>query len=158
MAIHGDRQDAAAGPGDPPPRLFVYGSLRAGETGEMAALLHRNATHLGEGTIRARLYAVSWYSIAAPCGEEEEGGVHGDVFALDPAAADGVLASLDAYEGSDFRRTAVEARMADETSVAAQAYLCAASVAGLRRIEHGDWLREREAAGREPLARPAEKG
>jgi hypothetical protein len=48
--------------------------------------------------------------------------------------------------------------MEDETSVAAQAYLCAASVAGLRRIGHGDWRREREAAGREPLARRADLG
>jgi len=140
---------AAAGSGDPPPRLFVYGSLRAGETGEMAALLHRHARHLGTGTIRACLYAVSWYSVAAPC-DEPEAVVHGDAFELDAEAADGVLAALDAYEGSDFRRTAVEVRMEDETSVAAQAYLCAASVAGLRRIGHGDWRREREAAGREP--------
>ena len=151
------RSAAAAGSNDPPPRLFVYGSLRAGEAGEMAALLHQSARHLGEGTIRAGLYAVSWYSIAAPC-DEPGAVVHGDVFALDAAVAKGVLAALDAYEGGEFRRTAVEVRMDDETSVAAQAYLCAASVAGLRRIEHGDWRREREAAGGAPLARRAETG
>lgn len=146
------------GGGDgPPPRLFVYGSLRAGEDGEMAALLHRSARHLGEGTIRAGLYAVSWYSVAAPC-DDPEAIVHGDVFELDPAAAGEVLAALDAYEGSGFALTEVEVRMADETSVAAKAYLSAASVAGLRRIGHGDWRREREAAGREPLARRAEGG
>jgi gamma-glutamylcyclotransferase (GGCT)/AIG2-like uncharacterized protein YtfP len=121
----------------------------------MAALLHRNARHLGEGTIRAALYAVSWYSVAAPC-HDADAVVHGDVFELHAAAADEVLAALDEYEGSEFRLMAVEVRMEDETSVAAQAYLCAASVAGLRRIGHGDWRREREAAGREPLARRAE--
>jgi gamma-glutamylcyclotransferase (GGCT)/AIG2-like uncharacterized protein YtfP len=140
-----------------PPRLFVYGSLRAGETGEMAALLHRHARHLGEGTIRACLYAVSWYSIAAPC-EEPGAVVHGDVFELHPEAADEVLAALDTYEGSEFRRREVEVRMADETSVAAEAYLCAASVAGLRRIVHGDWRREREAGGGAPLANPEKTG
>ena len=157
MPVDEDWSAAAAGSCDPPPRLFVYGSLRAGETGEMAALLHRHARHLGEGTIRAALYAVSWYSIAAPC-DEPGAVVHGDVFEVDAGAADGVLAALDEYEGSEFRRTAVEVRMGDETSVAAQAYLCAARVAGLRRIGHGDWRREREAAGREPLARRAEGG
>jgi gamma-glutamylcyclotransferase (GGCT)/AIG2-like uncharacterized protein YtfP len=148
---------AAAGQDDLPLRLFVYGSLRAGEEGEMAALLHRNARHLGEGTIRAGLYAVSWYSMAAPC-DDPDAVVHGDVFELDRTAAGEVLAALDAYEGSGFVLTPVEVRMADETSVAARAYLSAASVAGLRRIGHGDWRREREAVGGEPLARRAERG
>ena len=102
-----------------------------------------------QGTIRACLYAVSWYSIAAPC-DEPDAVVHGDVFELHPGAADEVLAALDAYEGSEFRRREVEVRMADETSALAEAYLCAASVAGLRRIVHGDWRRERGAAGPEP--------
>jgi gamma-glutamylcyclotransferase (GGCT)/AIG2-like uncharacterized protein YtfP len=157
MASQDGTAGAAAGSGDPPPRLFVYGSLRAGEPGPMAALLHRHARHLGAGTIRAGLYAVSWYSIAAPC-DEPDAVVHGDVFALDASAADEVLAALDEYEGSEFRRTAVEVTMEDETSVAAQAYLCAASVAGVRRIEHGDWRRARDAAAGEPLARRADPG
>ena len=157
MPTDDDGSAAAAGSGDPPPRLFVYGSLRAGEAGEMAALLHRHARHLGEGTIRAALYAVSWYSVAAPC-DEPDAVVHGDVFEVDAGAAREVLAALDAYEGSDFRRSAVEVRMEDETSVAAQAYLCAASVAGLRRIGHGDWRRERAAAGREPTGAAGETG
>jgi gamma-glutamylcyclotransferase (GGCT)/AIG2-like uncharacterized protein YtfP len=157
MRAADDRSAAAAGWSDPPPRLFVYGSLRAGEAGEMAALLHQSARHLGEGTIRAGLYAVSWYSVAAPC-DDADAVVHGDVFELDRAAADEVLAELDAYEGDGFVLTKVEVRMDDETSVTAQAYLCAASVAGLRRIEHGDWRRERQAAGGAPLARRAENG
>jgi gamma-glutamylcyclotransferase (GGCT)/AIG2-like uncharacterized protein YtfP len=157
MAAHRDGTAAPAGSHDPSARLFVYGSLRQGESGEMAALLHRHARHLGAGTIRAGLYAVSWYSVAAPCGDADAV-VHGDVFELDPAAAVEVLAALDAYEGSGFRLTEVEVRMADETSVAARAYLSAASVAGLRRIEHGDWRRERAAAGREPLAKQADQG
>ena len=130
-------------------RLFVYGSLRAGEEGAMAALLHRHARHLGEGTIRAGLYAVSWYSAAAPC-DDPAASVRGDVFELHPEAADAVMAELDAYEGSDFRLSPVEVAMEDETSLGAMAYLFAASVAGLRRIGHGDWRRERGAAGPGP--------
>lgn len=139
------------------PRLFVYGTLRAGETEEMAALLHRHARHLGAGTIRAGLYAMAGYSVAAPC-DEPNAVVHGDVFELHPEAATPVLAGLDAYEGDGYRRVEVEVAMADETSVEAEAYLCAASVEGLRRIVHGDWRREREAGGGAPLANPDETG
>ena len=135
--------------GAAPRRLFVYGSLRAGEDNPMAALLHGHARHLGEGTIQAGLYAISWYSGAAPC-DDPEAVVHGDVFELHPETADAVMAELDGYEGTDFVLRPVEVTLADETSVGAMAYLFAASVAGLRRIEHGDWRRERGAAGPEP--------
>jgi gamma-glutamylcyclotransferase (GGCT)/AIG2-like uncharacterized protein YtfP len=157
VTVGDDSTAAGAGSGDPPPRLFVYGSLRAGEPGPMAALLHGHARHLGAGTIRAALYAVSWYSIAAPS-DETGAVVHGDLFELDQGAADEVLARLDEYEGADFVRTEVAVKLGDETSTPAEAYLCAASVAGLRRIEHGDWRREREAAAGNPLARSAESG
>lgn len=130
-----------------PRRLFVYGSLRAGEANAMAALLHRHSRHLGEGTIQAALYAVSWYSVAAPC-DEPDAVVHGDVFELDPGAAGEVMAALDQYEGSEFALRPVTVRMEGETNVAATAYLCASRVEGLRRIGHGDWRRARaEATG-----------
>lgn len=125
-----------------PRRLFVYGSLRAGEAGEMAALLHAHARHRGEGTIRACLYAVSWYSAAAPC-DDPAAAVHGDVFELHPETADRVMETLDAYEGEDFALRPVEVRMGDETSLEAEAYLFAARVDGLRRVAHGDWRRAR---------------
>jgi gamma-glutamylcyclotransferase (GGCT)/AIG2-like uncharacterized protein YtfP len=127
------------GAGDAPARLFVYGSLRRGEENEMAALLHRHARWLGAGTIRARLYAVSWYSGAVPSGDPADA-VHGDVFELDPSSADEVMARLDAYEGADFALRPVDVTMG-ETRAAADAYLYAASVAGLPWIAHGDWLR-----------------
>jgi len=116
-----------------------------------------HARHLGEGTIRAGLYAVSWYSCAAPC-DDPDAVVHGDVFELHPETAGAVMAELDAYEGNDFVLRPVEVALADETRVGAMAYLFAASVAGLRRIEHGDWRRARAAAGHAPLARRAESG
>lgn len=125
-----------------PRRLFVYGSLRAGETGEMAALLHAHARHVGVGTIRACLYAVSWYSAAAPC-DDPAAAVHGDVFELHPETADAVMKTLDAYEGEAFLLRPVEVRMEDETSLEAEAYLFAARVDGLRRVAHGDWRRAR---------------
>lgn len=127
---------------DAPRRLFVYGSLRAGETGEMAALLHARSRHVGEGRIRACLYAVSWYSAAAPC-DDPAAAVHGDVFELHPETANAVLETLDAYEGEDFVLRPVGVRMRDETSLPAEAYLFAARVDGLRRVAHGDWRRAR---------------
>lgn len=131
--------------GDAPNRLFVYGSLRRGQENEMAALLHRHARWLGAGTIRARLYAISWYSGAVPSDDPGDA-VHGDVFELDPAFAGEVMARLDAYEGADFARRTVEATTG-ETRVAAHAYLYAASVAGLPWIAHGDWLRRAAESG-----------
>jgi gamma-glutamylcyclotransferase (GGCT)/AIG2-like uncharacterized protein YtfP len=131
--------------GDAPARLFVYGSLRRGEENEMAALLHRHARWLGAGTIRARLYAISWYS-GAVASDDPGDAVHGDVFELDPSSAGGVIARLDAYEGAGFARRAVEVSVG-ETRVPAHAYLYAASVAGLPWIAHGDWLRRAAESG-----------
>lgn len=125
---------------DAPTRLFVYGSLRIGQSNPMAALLHANAWHLGRGTVCGRLHVISWYGGMVP-GEAPDECVHGDAFELDPGAAARVLAELDAYEGSDFERRTVEVTLEDETRVAAFAYLYAASVAGLPRVAHGDWQR-----------------
>lgn len=133
------RDDAA------PPRLFVYGSLRMGEENEMARLLHARARYLGEGAIRARLYAIDWYS-GAVASDAPADRVHGDVFGLDPASAAEMIAALDAYEGEGFARREVEVEMAGgapgETSLRAQAYLFAASVAGLPWVPHGRWPRQ----------------
>lgn len=141
-AVDGRNAAAEAHPaGNAPPRLFVYGSLRAGQQNPMAALLHGHARHLGAGTVRARLYVVSWYSGMVP-GEAAGDVVHGDVFELAPETAGRVLAELDAYEGDAFARAPVEVALGGETRVAAFAYLYAGSVAGLARVAHGDWLRQ----------------
>lgn len=135
--------DAAAegGPdGDATPRLFVYGSLRLGQTNPMAELLHRNSRHLGRGTVCGRLHVISWYGGMVP-GEAPDECVTGDAFELNRDAAERVLAELDAYEGDAFERRTVEVTLEDETRVGAFAYLYAASVAGLPRVAHGDWLR-----------------
>ena len=120
--------------------LFVYGSLRKGEENAMASLLHGHARYLGRGTIRARLYGISWYC-GAVASDDVDDVVPGDVFELAPATAGDILATLDEYEGADFERRNVDVAMADETRVAADAYLYAASVAGLSWIAHGDWPR-----------------
>src|SRR5215212_10117745 len=142
----GDERDAEASRDGSPLRLFVYGSLRMGEENEMARLLHGHANYLGEGTIRARLYAIDWYS-GAVASDDPADLVHGDVFELDAAAADEVIAALDAYEGDGFERREAAAAMAGETSLRVQAYLFAASVAGLPWIAHGRWPRQARREG-----------
>lgn len=159
--------EAAAGahpePGAPP-RLFVYGSLRAGETNEMAALLHARSTHLGRGAVCGRLYAVDWYP-GMVRSDDANDCVTGDVFELEPSSADRVLAKLDAYEGDGFARRVVRVRVDGETPVSAFAYLFAGSVAGLPRVAHGDWTRRGESASprgdpspERSLAPPVERG
>lgn len=123
-----------------PPRLFVYGSLRAGQSNPMAALLHAHARHLGPGTVQGRLYVVSWYS-GMVAGEAAGDVVHGDVFELAAETAKRVIAEMDAYEGDAFVRAPVEVAMEGETRFPAFAYLYAGGVAGLARVAHGDWLR-----------------
>jgi gamma-glutamylcyclotransferase (GGCT)/AIG2-like uncharacterized protein YtfP len=132
--------DAAEPAEEAPPWLFVYGTLRRGEANPMAALLHRHADHLGEGTVRGRLYAVAWYPALVEADDPGEV-VRGDLFALHPESSDDVFAALDEYEGPGFERRPVWVMMADETRVRASAYLYAASVAGLQRVPSGDWLR-----------------
>jgi gamma-glutamylcyclotransferase (GGCT)/AIG2-like uncharacterized protein YtfP len=134
---------------NPPLRLFVYGSLRRGEENEMARLLHGRSRWLGEGTIRARLHAISWYcgAVASP---DASAVVRGEVFELHGETADEVMATLDAYEGGDFELRPVDVAMADETPVAAHAYLYAASADGLPWIRHGKWPRTGAGAGEVP--------
>ncbi|HEX6745800.1 MAG TPA: gamma-glutamylcyclotransferase family protein [Longimicrobium sp.] len=141
MSSDGETPGGAGDRGDLPPRLFVYGSLRKGEESAMASFLHGHARYLGRGTIRARLYGISWYA-GAVMSDDPADAVLGDVFELEPATAGDVLAALDEYEGADFERLSVEVIMADETRVAADAYLYAASVAGRSWIAHGDWPRQ----------------
>jgi gamma-glutamylcyclotransferase (GGCT)/AIG2-like uncharacterized protein YtfP len=149
--MHGPAHGAA---GDEPARLFVYGTLRAGEDNPMAALLRRHARHLGTGTVCGRLYAVDWYPGMTPSPSPDEC-VTGDLFELDPAAAAGVLAELDAYEGDTFRRQAVTVSLPGETRVSASAYLFAGSVVGLPRVAGGDWLRRGEAPRPGPESSPS---
>jgi gamma-glutamylcyclotransferase (GGCT)/AIG2-like uncharacterized protein YtfP len=107
--------------------------------------LHARARWLGGGTIRARLYAIDWYS-GAVASDDPADVVHGDVFEFEPATAAETIAALDAYEGEGFARREVEVRMETggtaETLLRAQAYLFAASVAGLPWIAHGRWPRQ----------------
>jgi len=124
--------------------LFVYGSLRRACGGRLHRMLIRNASYVGPGSIRGRLFQVDGYPGAVPSiidGEQ----VSGDILRLRRPAA--LLPRLDRYEGTGprFRRPNAfrRARIAvtDETGrvIDAWVYLYDRPVRGLRRIPSGDY-------------------
>jgi gamma-glutamylcyclotransferase (GGCT)/AIG2-like uncharacterized protein YtfP len=120
-----------------PVRLFVYGTLRCGETNELARHLHARSAHLGAARIQARLYALGWFP-GAVASDDPADVVRGDLFALDPGRADALLARLDEYEGSGFERRETEARLETGESMRCWTYLYTGEVRG-ERIDGGDW-------------------
>jgi gamma-glutamylcyclotransferase (GGCT)/AIG2-like uncharacterized protein YtfP len=127
-------------------RLFVYGTLRAGEENPFAALLRRSAVLLGRATIQGRLYAFGWHPSLVPSDDPADR-VVGDVFEIRESEAESLIATLDEYEGPGFPRRQVEARLEDGRVVACWAYFYAGSVEGRERIASGEWRTHRERSG-----------
>ncbi|MDI1295848.1 MAG: gamma-glutamylcyclotransferase [bacterium] len=122
--------------------LFVYGTLRPGFDGPMAAWLRGAARPVGPAWIGGALYRVADYPGFVP---GAAGHVAGDLFALaDPAT---VLPILDAHEECsdafpephEYRRERLIVETA-EGPVAAWTYVYARDVSALERIEGGDFL------------------
>lgn len=95
--------------------LFVYGTLRQGFHHPAALRLHCNGEFLGTATVRGDLRNCGLY----PGLTKGEGRVRGDVFRVSPQ----LLRYLDVYEGREFRRTRLKARMDGGTTVAVWVYL-----------------------------------
>jgi gamma-glutamylcyclotransferase (GGCT)/AIG2-like uncharacterized protein YtfP len=141
LAAHGlttAALDAAALATVPPlvaPRLFVYGTLRAGQPN--AALL--DGLPREPATCPGRLHDRG----AWPLMTLGHGTVHGELVPLDPAR----LAALDALEdarpfgapGGRYRRTVLPATLGDGTTARAQLYVVE-DAGGHPEIESGDWL------------------
>jgi gamma-glutamylcyclotransferase (GGCT)/AIG2-like uncharacterized protein YtfP len=129
-------------PIDAPVSLFVYGTLRAAFSGQMALWLRRTATLVGPATIDGRLYQVADYPGLVP---GVGGLVHGDLFTLTDAVA--TLAVLDDYEEcaahhpppQEYRR---ERRVVESGAgpVEAWVYAYALDTTGLALIDGGDFL------------------
>ncbi|QGP79295.1 gamma-glutamylcyclotransferase family protein [Sphingobium sp. CAP-1] len=124
--------------------LFVYGTLRAGFDDPMARCLRSAARLIGPARARGALYRVAAYPGFVPGGEDW---VTGDLFALTDAAA--TLAWLDDYEECaphfphphEYRRARLTVAGPDGP-VDAWTYIYARAVAGLDRIDGGDFLSE----------------
>lgn len=122
------------------PIVFLYGILQEGGRGHAELGLDRRARFIRPATVAGRLYDLGGYPGLIPGGA---GRVHGGLYRL---ASVSLLAGLDAYEGydpsnlpvSDYVRT----RMAVLGSrLATWTYAWNRSIAGRRRIVHGDWRR-----------------
>jgi gamma-glutamylcyclotransferase (GGCT)/AIG2-like uncharacterized protein YtfP len=127
------------------PRLFVYGTLRAGSGHPMARVLTAHARPVGAGTVAGRLYDLGEYpGLVGPTAEGQW--VRGEVYDLDDQAA--VLDALDRYEGCAegdpqpwgfVRRLAVVA-LDGGGELEAWAYEYRGPLEGARLIPLGDYL------------------
>jgi gamma-glutamylcyclotransferase (GGCT)/AIG2-like uncharacterized protein YtfP len=89
------------------PRLFVYGTLRLGQS---AAHLMVGAEFLGEATLRANLVQFGAYTGLRPGGSL----VRGEMFQV----PESLFGQLDKYEGPDYVRRLSEVECAGETVTA----------------------------------------
>ena len=125
-------------------RLFVYATLRAGQTAR--SLIANHIVRHSEASVLGQLYIFPMgYAgfVADPAGAP----VVGEVLWLTELAA--AFGLLDAYEGRDFHRVLVQAQLGSGEALWAWVYALADTEAvkhGLR-IEHGDWVRYRAEHG-----------
>ncbi|ODA67284.1 AIG2-like family protein [Methyloligella halotolerans] len=129
-----------------PRHLFVYGTLRRGSQGPMAAQLHAATTWIGPATASGALYDFGSFP-GAVFDPRHPGFIVGEVFVMPEDAR--LLAALDAYEGIAeieedglYRRVEIELRLRDGEHVSAWSYELVEVPPPSRRIPHGDWLKK----------------
>ncbi|HPH65957.1 MAG TPA: gamma-glutamylcyclotransferase [Kofleriaceae bacterium] len=130
-------------------RLFVYGSLRSGQTAR--SLIANSVARSTPATMAGNLYM---FPMGYPAFVEGNGRVVGELLWLDDLAA--TLAMLDAYEGADFVRLVRQVTLpsgigsdgfphhrAEGLQVWAWVYSLAVpdTVAYAEQIPDGDWVR-----------------
>jgi gamma-glutamylcyclotransferase (GGCT)/AIG2-like uncharacterized protein YtfP len=119
------------------PQLFVYGTLRSFFHNKHALLLQQQAEFLGPATIQGRVYVIGDYPGLVLSGNAAER-VIGEVYRLrEPGAT---LAELDAYEGVEYQRVAVDARLDTGEITPAWVYIYRPPVDEAKRIQSGDFL------------------
>ena len=119
-------------------RLFVYGTLREGQTAR--ALIANQITHCVKAYMNGWIYAFPM-GYPAYCEGDQGGRVIGEVIWLTELAA--TFGLLDAYEGQDFARIIKEVTLESGDIVWAWVYTLSdpAAVRLGTRIDHGDWVR-----------------
>jgi gamma-glutamylcyclotransferase (GGCT)/AIG2-like uncharacterized protein YtfP len=118
-------------------RLFVYGTLRDGQTAR--SLVANQITGAAAATTEGSLYA---FPMGYPGYVEDGAGtVRGEVLWLTELAA--TFALLDAYEGTDFVRMIRQVTLETGEQTWAWIYVLSdpAAVKHGTRIDHGDWVR-----------------
>lgn len=97
--------------------VFTYGSLMLSPVWERVVLGHYRASPaLLDGHARHAIHNAAYPGMIASPGAVVRGIVYFEVSAAD-------LAALDAFEGSEYRRTMVEVTVADGRTVSADTYL-----------------------------------
>ncbi len=123
----------------PPRHLFVYGTLRPSLGHAAAGLLADVTRSLGAAVVAGgALFDLGRYP-GMTLDATPADSVRGEVVALEARHARALLARLDAYEGDEYRRLRVEARLDDERTVRADAYVLRTAPPASRRIVGGDW-------------------
>jgi gamma-glutamylcyclotransferase (GGCT)/AIG2-like uncharacterized protein YtfP len=120
-------------------RLFVYGTLRSGQTAR--SLMANSVQRWEPATARGQLYAFPMGYPGFIEAGEAAGEVIGEVCWLSDLAA--TFALLDAYEGVDFTRVIRKVRLRDGEELWAWIYMLSDATA-VRLGEHiadGDWVR-----------------
>ncbi|MBB2916694.1 conserved hypothetical protein [Cupriavidus taiwanensis] len=131
------------------PRVFVYGTLRAGEVNDLNAAARRHGiaapTLLGTGTVAGRLYDFGTYpGLVLDAGG---GPVVGDIYEI----ADALLPVLDEIEEVYPGQATLFVREEQAVQHNGQPVACLlypvadAAAAALPRIDSGDWVAYRRA-------------
>ena len=119
-------------------RLFVYGTMRSGQTAR--SLVANSLTKTARATTSGKIYA---FPMGYPGFTESDGtgSVVGEVLWLTDLAA--TFGLLDAYEGEDFARVIKQVRLESGEDVWTWIYTLAdpAAIKLGTWIEDGDWVR-----------------
>lgn len=121
--------------------LFFYGvlmpELATGRMAELVALFEPGEA----ATVDGALFAVADPAGHHPAMVAGAGAVHGRLHRLGAAFGMDQLAEMDAYEGADYRRTALVAKLADGQRADCEAYVWTGPTEELAPIPHGDFAR-----------------
>ena len=119
-------------------RLFVYGTLRLGQTAR--SLIANNISHCVPAHTTGAIYA---FPMGYPgfCEGDGKGSVHGEVVWLTDLAA--TFGLLDAYEGSDFARVIKQVTLETGEEIWSWIYTLAdpGAVKHGELIADGNWVR-----------------
>lgn len=127
--------------------LFVYGTLRQGNTNDMATYLANHALFVAGGWFQGQMYQISYYP-GVIASDNAHDRVYGEVYRLHDARA--ALAVLDDYEEcsslhthpTEYIRTQVKIQAIDGTTLeSVWIYIYQRNVAALKLIESGDFTK-----------------
>lgn len=118
--------------------LFVYGTLRKGQSGERARELEAHCRWLGAAEMPGRLYAVAPTYPGMVTTQDPEDVVKGELYELDHPERR--LKHIDEYEGLEYSRQRGEAYLPDGTPIECWVYVWTGEVEEETHIASGDFL------------------